>query len=102
MDRQKLRRELHAKVDAALDRAVDAVESAPDGRWIEASGWVVRAAFQELMGECFQAILQARVDAAPAAANAAAFSPGGSGRVAARGDRTVQGRAAARRADRGR
>lgn len=74
MDRQKLRRELHAKVDAALDRAVHAVESAPDGRWIDASEWVVRAAFQELMGECLQAILQAKVDADPAA-NAGSFPP---------------------------
>ena len=96
MDRQKLRRCLHAKVDAALDRAVDAVESAPDGRWVDASEWAVRAAFQELMGDCFQAILQAKVDADPAA-NAGSFSPGGraAGRRAA-----VQGRAAGRRADR--
>lgn len=96
MDRRKLRRELHAKVDAALDRAIDAVGSAPDGRWVAASEWVVRAAFQELMGECFRAILQARVDADPfAAAGAAAFSPDGrSG--------TVQGDASGRGADGGR
>jgi hypothetical protein len=97
MDRQKLRRELHAKVDDALDRAIDAVAAAPDGRWVDASEWVVRAAFQELMGECFQTILQAKVDADPAAA-AAAFSPGG--RAAKR--RAVQGRAAGHRPDRGR
>ena len=95
MDRQKLRCELCAMVDVALDRAVDAVESAPDGRWIAASEWVVRAAFQELMGECFQAILQARIDADPAA-NAAAFSPGGH---ADRRDGAVQGRSSGRRAD---
>src|SRR6476469_10348486 len=76
MDRQKLRRALHAKVDAALDTAMDAVASAPDGRWIDASEWVVRAAFQDLMGACFQAILQAKVDADPAA-TAGSFSPGG-------------------------
>ena len=98
MDRQKLRRELHAKVDAALDRAVDAVELAPDGRWVDASEWAVRAAFQELMGECFRAILQAKVDADPAA-DAGSFSPGG--RAAAR-RRAVQGRTADHRADRGR
>lgn len=99
MDRQKLRRELHAQVDAALDRAVDAVDAAPDGHWIAASEWVVRAAFQELMGQCFQAILQAKVDADPVA-NAAAFSPGR--RRAAGHDRAVQGRAGRRRVDRGR
>jgi hypothetical protein len=104
MDRQALRRELHAKVDRALDRAMDAVAAAPDGQWINASEWVVREAFQELTRDCFQAIVQARVDADPAA-NAAAFSPGGRGGgdgEAARGggDRAVQGRAAGRRADR--
>lgn len=100
MDRQKLRRDLHARVDAALDRAIDAVAAAPDGRWIDASEWVVRAAFQELMGDCFQAIVQAKVDADPAA-NAGSFSPGrrAAGRDAAA---AVQGRAARRRADRGR
>jgi hypothetical protein len=98
MDRRKLRRELRGKVDAALDRAMDAVAAAPDGRWIDASEWVVRAAFQELMGECFRAIVQARVDADPAA-NAAAFSPG---RRAAGRRGAVQGRAAGRRADGGR
>ena len=97
MDRQKLRRALHAKVDAALDRAVDAVESAPDGRWIDASEWAVRDAFQDLMGQCFQAILQAKVDAADPAADAGSFSPGG--RAARRAADAVQGRAAGRRAD---
>lgn len=103
MDRQALRRELHAKVDRALDRAMEAVAAAPDGQWINASEWVVREAFQELTRDCFQAIIQARVDADPAAANAAAFSPdGGGGRgVRQRGDdRAVQGRAAGRRTDR--
>lgn len=102
MDRQKLRHDLHARVDAALDRAIDAVAAAPDGRWIDASEWVVRAAFQELMGDCFQAIVQARVDADPAA-NAGSFSPGGR-RAAGRDGAAaaVQGRAARRRADRGR
>jgi hypothetical protein len=94
MDRQKLRRDLHARVDAALDRAIDAVAAAPDGRWIAGSEWAVRAAFQELMGDCFQAIVQARVDADPVV-NAGSFSP-----VAGRGAAAVQGRAGGRRADR--
>jgi hypothetical protein len=100
MDRQKLRRDLHARVDAALDRAIDAVAAAPDGRWIDASEWVVRAAFQELMGDCFQAIVQAWVDADPAA-NAGSFSPAGrAGGRAAAAAAAVQGRAARGRADR--
>jgi hypothetical protein len=101
MDRQKLRRDLHARVDAALDRAIDAVAAAPDGRWIAGSEWVVRAAFQELMGDCFQAIVQARVDADPVVnAAAGSFSPAAGGRDAGRGAAAVQGRAAGRRADR--
>ena len=44
MDRQALRRELQAKMDRALDRAMDAVAAAPDGQWINASEWVVREA----------------------------------------------------------
>jgi hypothetical protein len=98
MDRRKLRRELRAEVDRALDRAMDAVAAAPDGAWVAGSEWAVRAAFQELTRACFQAIVQARVDADPAA-NAAAFSPGGR---AARQRVAVQGRAAGQRADRGR
>lgn len=84
MDRRQLRRDLRAKVDVVLDRAMDAVADAPDGRWIAGSEWVVRAAFQELMGECFQAIVQARIDAEPAVAGA--FSPG---RRAAKGRRAA-------------
>jgi hypothetical protein len=76
MDRRKLRRDLHKKVDAALEKAMDAVAAAPDGRWIAGSEWVVRAAFAELMGDCFQAMVQARIDADPAA-GAGSFSPGG-------------------------
>jgi hypothetical protein len=97
MDRQRLRRELHAKVDAALDKAIDAVAEAPDGRWIAGSEWVVRAAFQELMGDCFQAIVQARIDADPVVA-AGSFSP--DKRAAAAIDAAVQRVAARGRADR--
>jgi hypothetical protein len=98
MNRETLRRELAAKLDQALERAMDAVEAAPDGQWISASEWVVREAFQELTRDCFQAMIQARVDAAAEpAANAAAFSPGGGGGNNAR---AVQGRAARRRAQR--
>ena len=96
MDRQALRRQLRSKLDSVLERAMDAVEAAPDGRWIAGSEWVVRAAFAELMGDCFQAIVQARIDADPAV-NAGSFSPG---RRAAAIDAAVQGVAARGRADR--
>jgi uncharacterized membrane protein len=106
MDRQALRQELHAKVDRALDRAMEAVAAAPDGQWISASEWVVREAFAELTRDCFQAIIQARVDADPAA-NAGSFSPGGGGGGGGGGegegvgrDRAVQRGAAGRRAER--
>ena len=93
MDRQALKRRLRPKVDAALDKALDAVQAAPDGQWIAGSEWAVRGAFQELMRECFQEIVQAKVDADPAS-SAGSFSPGA--RPAAAG--AVQGRAAGRRA----
>ena len=95
MDRHGLKRQLRAKVEAALDKAMDAVEAAPDGQWIAGSEWAVRGAFQGLMRECFQEIVQAKVDSDPAA-SAGSFSPGaGPGPGGA-----VQGRAAARRAQR--
>ena len=95
MDRQALRRELQGMADAALDKAIEAVEAAPDGAWIAGSEWAVRGAFQELMRGCFQRIVQAKVDADPAAA-AGSFSPG---RRVGKGG-AVQGRAARRRAER--
>ena len=95
MDRQALKRQLRGKVEAALDKAMNAVESAPDGQWIAGSEWAVRGAFQDLMRECFQEIVQAKVDADPAAA-AGSFSPGA--RPGPGG--AVQGRSARRRAQR--
>jgi hypothetical protein len=95
MDRHGLKRQLRAKVEAALDKAMNAVEAAPDGQWIAGSEWAVRGAFQDLMRECFQEIVQAKADSDPAAA-AGFFSPGarpGQGGA-------VQGRASRRRAQR--
>jgi hypothetical protein len=97
MDRQALKRQLRTKVEAALDKAMEAVEAAPDGRWIAGSEWAVRDAFQGLMRECFQEIVQAKVDSDPAA-SAGSFSPG----ARPGQDGAVQGRAARRRAQRGR
>ncbi len=97
MDRQALKRQLRAKFDATVDQAMKAVETAPDGQWIAASEWVVRDAFQGLMRECFQEIVQAKIDADPAA-SAASFSPGA--RAARDDGGAVQGCAAGRRAHR--
>ncbi len=71
MDRDALKRSLKEQFEQSLDKALDAVEQAPDGRWIAASEWQVREIFQKLMSECYQSMLQSRMDAAPQAA----FSP---------------------------
>jgi hypothetical protein len=102
MDQQALKRQLRAKFEATMHQAMAAVETAPDGQWIAASEWAVRDAFQGLMRECFQEIVQAKIDADPVS-NAGSFSPGarpardggGGG-----GGAAVQGRAAGRRAHR--
>ncbi len=98
MNRQGLKRRLRGKVEAALDKAMDAVQAAPDGRWIAGSEWAVRGAFQELMRECFQEMVQARVDADPDPP-AGSFSPGARPGHAGSGG-SVQGVAARRRAQR--
>ena len=71
MDRDALKRSLKEQFEQSLEKALDAVERAPDGRWIAASEWQVREIFQKLMSECYQTMLQAKMDAAPQAA----FSP---------------------------
>lgn len=71
MDRDALKRSLKEQFEQSLEKALDAVEQAPDGRWIAASEWEVREIFQKLMSECYQTMLQAKMDAAPQAA----FSP---------------------------
>ena len=71
MDRDALKRSLKEHFEQSLETALDAVEQAPDGRWIAASEWQVREIFQKLMSECYQKMLQAKMDTAPQAA----FSP---------------------------
>src|SRR6476619_5140950 len=95
MDRRALRRRLREKAGAAIEKAMDAVEAAPDGQWIAGSEWAVRGAFHDLMRECFQEIVQAKVDCDPAASTGS-FSPG----ARPGPDGAVQGRAAGRRAQR--
>lgn len=73
MDREALKRTLTKNFEQSLEKALDAVEQAPDGRWIAASEWQVREIFQELLSQAYQQMLQAKMDAAPQAA----FSPSG-------------------------
>ena len=48
MDREVLKKELRERFEQALNQMIDAVEQAPDGRWIAASEWEVRQAGQDL------------------------------------------------------
>ena len=76
MDKEVLKRQLMERCQAALDKALRAVDEAPDGHWIAASEWEVRDIFQRLTADCFGRMIQGRVDRLPSAAQAA-FSPGG-------------------------
>lgn len=76
MDREVLKQRLRERFEQALNQMIDSVEQAPDGRWVAASEWQVRQAGQDLTRDCYQAILQARIDQTPAAAAAQPpFSP---------------------------
>ena len=89
MDKEVLNQRLDDLCRQAMAEARSAVEQAPDGRWIAASGWQVREIFQRLTRDCYQTMLQARADAHPAAAQAA-FSPGtGPGVAEPRGARSA-------------
>lgn len=92
MDREAIKRELTQQFQQSLDEAIEAVEEAPDGRWIAGSEWQIRDIFQRLMQQSFQTLLQAKLDTA----DEAAFSP--SGPVAGE-DATEQGTAERGRAD---
>jgi len=74
MDREVLQKQLRERFELALKQMIDSVEQAPDGRWIAASEWQVRQAGQDLIRDCYQAILQARIDQTPAASSPP-FSP---------------------------
>ena len=76
MDKEVLKRQLMERCQAALDKALRAVDEAPDGHWIAASEWEVRDIFQKLTADCFGQMIQERVDGLPSAAQVA-FSPGG-------------------------
>ena len=83
MNREVLKRELTEEFQQSLDQAMDAVQRAPDGAWIAASEWEVRAVFQKLTAQAFERILQAKMDAA--VVKPAVFSPGGGSKAAEQG-----------------
>jgi hypothetical protein len=91
MDRDVLKRQMTERCQQALDEALAAVDAAPDGRWIAASEWEVRDAFQRLTADCFGRMIQDRADRLPSATRAA-FPPsgrvggGGGGDAAGQGD----------------
>lgn len=70
LDREALRARLLVEFERTLNAVSDAVDSAPDGAWIEASEEPCRAALDGFRQAVYEAALQAKVDAAEAA-----FSP---------------------------
>ena len=66
MDREAIKRQLTQQFEQSLEEAIDAVEQAPDGRWIAASEWQIREIFQRLMHAtarcCFGEGTQAAMD----------------------------------------
>jgi len=75
MDKAVLKAALTRKFHEALEGACKAVDKAPDGAWIAASEWEVRELFQRLTAECYQELIQQRIDAQPPPKTEAAFSP---------------------------
>ena len=96
MSDEDLRRALRERFEKTMDAAIEAVRSAPDGRWIAASEWEVRSAFLGLMGECYQRIVQARIDSTPAAIEPP-FSPCAAAAAAAAAPQAPQQRPTRRR-----
>jgi hypothetical protein len=81
MDKDVLDRQLDELCRQAVLQAKKSVAQAPDGRWIAASEWPVREIFQALTRDCYQLMIQAKVDA-HAVSSQAAFSPGAGGGAA--------------------
>ena len=90
MDKDVLDERLDALWQEAKGEARAAVERAPDGQWIAASEWRVREIMQRLIQQSYQAMLQARADAHPAAQEAA-FSPDGASGLAQPGTASLPG-----------
>jgi hypothetical protein len=74
MDKDVLMYQMTERFQELYAQALEVVERAPDGQWIAASELAFRQVFLDLTKECYQAAVQAKIDAHPAARQAA-FSP---------------------------
>lgn len=74
MDRDVVMHQMTERFQELLAKGLDAVEQAPDGKWIVASEGVFLDIGQQLIRESLEAALQARVDG-HSIAKAATFSP---------------------------
>ena len=74
MDRDVLMHQMRERFEEEFSKALNALENAPDGHWIEASEMAFRDAALTVAREGLELALQAKVDADPAA-QAVAFSP---------------------------
>lgn len=78
MDRDVLLHQMTERFQALYGKALDALDQAPEGRWIADSEWAFRDLFQQLLAESYEAAVQSKADA-HRSAQAASFSPSGPG-----------------------
>ena len=78
MDRDVLMNQMKERFEEEFAKALDAVEHAPDGHWIDASEMAFRDAALIVAREGLELAVQAKVYAHPTA-QAVAFSPSGPG-----------------------
>ena len=75
MDRDVLMYQMQERFREEFAKALQALEDAPDGQWIDASEMAFRDAALTVAREGLELAVQAKVDAHPTA-QAAAFFPG--------------------------
>ena len=78
MDRDVLMHQMEERFREEFAKALDALEHAPDGHWIDASEMAFRDAALTVAREGLELAVQAKVDAHPTT-QAAAFFPSGPG-----------------------
>jgi len=76
MDRDVLMHQMEERFREEFAKALDALEHAPDGHWIDASEMAFRDAALTVAREGLELAVQAKIDAHPTA-QAAAFFPSG-------------------------
>ncbi len=74
MDRDVLMNQMKERFEEEFAKALDAVERAPDGHWIDAGELAFRDAALTVAREGLELAVQAKIDSHPTA-QAAAFSP---------------------------